>query len=54
MFRQERSYSGFYRVIPLEMDVKADEADASYKNGVLKIEIPLKKKTEKKKKIDIK
>lgn len=53
-FKQERSYSGFYRVIPLPAEVKADKADASYNNGVLDIKIPLKEKTKKIKKIEVK
>lgn len=53
-FKQERSYAGYYRVIPLP-EVKAELADANYKNGVLEIKIPLKEKLKKiKKKIEIK
>lgn len=55
LFKQERSYAGFYRVIPLPAEVKAEDADASYKNGVLEVRIPLKEKLKKqKKKIKIK
>lgn len=54
-FKQERSYAGYYRVIPLPAEVRAEEANASYKNGVLEIKIPLKEKLKKiKKKIEIK
>lgn len=34
------SQSQFYRKIPLPFDVKADKAEAEYKNGILKVEIP--------------
>ncbi len=40
IYRMERSYRGFYRVIPLPAEVKPEEAKATYKNGVLEIRIP--------------
>jgi HSP20 family protein len=40
VFRSERSYGSFYRVIPLPEGAAADRAKASFKNGVLEIEIP--------------
>ena len=36
----ERMYGGFQRVIDLPTDVSADDARASYKNGVLRITMP--------------
>ena len=39
-YRTERFYGVFERVIPLPVEVKAEEAKASFENGVLKIEIP--------------
>ncbi|WP_029520481.1 Hsp20/alpha crystallin family protein [Persephonella sp. IF05-L8] len=39
-YRTERFYGVFERVIPLPVEVKAEEAKASFDNGVLKIEIP--------------
>ena len=45
----------FYRILPLPVTVKADKAEATYKDGVLRVEIPKIKKLEaKKKKIEIK
>jgi HSP20 family protein len=38
--RRERSYRKFYRSIPLPAEVDRDKAEASLKDGVLKIEIP--------------
>ncbi|MFQ5815498.1 MAG: Hsp20/alpha crystallin family protein [Candidatus Hydrothermarchaeaceae archaeon] len=37
---KERSYSRFYRRIPLTVSVDSSRAKASYKNGVLEILIP--------------
>ena len=50
-FQQERSYSGFYRRLPLPANVKADQANAEYKNGVLSITIPREKKVIENKKV---
>ncbi len=53
MYRLERSYKGFYRRFSLPTNVKADKANATYKNGVLEIKIP-KSKEEKEKTKQIK
>jgi len=34
------AYGSFRRVVPLPVAVKADEARATYKNGVLRVELP--------------
>ncbi len=47
--RHERSYSGFYRTIPLPFGVKADEVESEFKNGILKIKVPKSKEKIKKK-----
>ena len=39
-FRTERRYGSFRRVVPLPVEVKAKEAKASFKNGVLEVRIP--------------
>ena len=36
---RERAYGHFERVIPLDYDVDPDKAEASYKQGVLRIEV---------------
>ncbi len=36
----ERAYGSFQRTIPLPRNIDADEVEASYKNGVLKIHLP--------------
>ncbi len=45
-YRHERSYGGFYRVIPLPSNVDPDSVKTSYKNGVLEIKLQ-KSKTKK-------
>ncbi len=39
-YRSERFYGVFERVIPLPVEVKPEEAKASFENGILKLEIP--------------
>jgi HSP20 family protein len=41
VYRTERNYGAFYRRIPLPEYVKAEAARATFKNGVLEVEIPL-------------
>ncbi len=40
VYRSERSYGHFYRVIPLPEGAKTDQAKASFKDGVLEITMP--------------
>ena len=40
VFRSERSYGSFYRVIPLPEGAITDQAKATFKNGVLEIKLP--------------
>lgn len=51
--RRERTYTSYYRAIPLPAEVDADKADATFENGVLEITMPKIKAIEKKK-IEIK
>lgn len=55
-YSYESRSSQFFRRLPLPSNVDADKATASYKNGMLKVEVPKKEKAEKhkKRKIDIK
>lgn len=39
-FHQERFYGSYVRTLPLPVSVKAEEAKASYRNGILEIRIP--------------
>ena len=50
--RVERSYGSFYRSFDVGVPIKADEVKASYKNGVLEINIP-KAEVKKAKKVEI-
>jgi len=36
----QRAYGSFRRAVPLRVPVKADQARASYRNGVLRVELP--------------
>lgn len=40
--RQERSYSSFYRELPIPENILTDKAEASFDNGVLEIRLPKK------------
>jgi HSP20 family molecular chaperone IbpA len=40
MYRMERAYAGFYRLIPLPRHVDLSRAESSYKDGVLEIKVP--------------
>jgi HSP20 family protein len=51
--RRERAYARYYRCIPLPTEVDKDKVDASFKNGVLSIEMP-KIEAEEVKKIEVK
>jgi HSP20 family protein len=39
-YRMERTYGTFYRRLPIPFEVKPDQIQASYKDGVLEVEIP--------------
>jgi len=47
-FRSERSYGRFYRAVPLPEGVAGDQCDATFKDGVLEVTIPVPKQMEKK------
>lgn len=48
----ERAYGHFSRSIPLQHEVDADSADASYKNGVLRLELA-KKPDQRRRRIEV-
>jgi HSP20 family protein len=39
-YRSERSYGSFYRELPLSSGVNREEANATFRNGVLEITMP--------------
>ena len=47
-YRSERSYGSFYRSIPLPNEVKADQVNASFRDGVLEVTLPAPKQEERK------
>jgi HSP20 family protein len=40
-YRSERTYGTFYRAVPLPKGSKADQVQATFKNGVLEVSLPL-------------
>lgn len=52
--RRERSYTRFYRSVPLPTEVDKEKVKASFENGVLKVELPKTKEGEEVKKIEVK
>lgn len=40
LYRSERTYGSFFRAIPIPEHVKAEAAVATFKNGVLQVELP--------------
>lgn len=53
-FKQERSYRGFYRKLPLPMPVKPELAESHFRDGVLEITMPKAALPEKKKLVKVK
>jgi HSP20 family protein len=49
-YRTERSYGQFYRAIPLPEGVNADQAEATFKDGVLEVTLPAPRETKEKRK----
>ena len=53
-YRSERSYGSFFRSVPLPEGINANEAKASFRDGVLEITMPAPKREERKRSIEIK
>lgn len=53
-YRCERSYSSFYRNIPLPEAIQENNTTAEYKDGILKVTLPKKESRTNNKKIEIK
>jgi HSP20 family protein len=51
--RSECSYGSFYRSIPLPEGIKAEEAKANFRDGVLEISIPAPQREGRRRQIDI-
>ena len=39
-YRSERSYGSFYRCVPLPQGVQAENASATFRDGVLEVKVP--------------
>ena len=52
IYKEERSYTGFYRSFALPGEVVPEKSKAKYKDGILEVAMPKAEKT-KKSKIDI-
>jgi HSP20 family protein len=51
--RSERSYGHFYRVIPLPEGADSDKSKAEFKDGVLRVTVPLPEQRHKARQIPI-
>lgn len=52
-YRSERSYGSFYRLIPLPSDVKEDQINAKFNNGILEVTVPIPESARKRREIPI-
>jgi HSP20 family protein len=52
-YRSERSYGSFYRTIPLPEGTNADSASASFRDGVLRIELDAPRQQQRGRKLEI-
>lgn len=53
-YHAERRYGAFYRAIPLAVEIKPDDARASFEGGVLRVHMPKAEEARKKKvKLDV-
>lgn len=52
-YQRERSYGSFYRVIPLPEEVNADQATATFRDGVLQIDMPATQQLKRGRKLEI-
>jgi HSP20 family protein len=53
-YRSERRYGAFYRTLPLPEGVKIDQLQATFKNGVLEVMVPITPIEKKAKSIEVK
>ncbi len=52
-YRSERSYGSFFRSIPLPEGVNAEQATASFRDGVLEVSVPMPQRAERGRRIEI-
>jgi HSP20 family protein len=52
-YHSERSYGGFYRAVPLPEGIDAEQATATFRNGVLEIEMPMPKQQQRGRRLEV-
>jgi HSP20 family protein len=52
-YHSERSYGSFYRMIPLPEGVNTDDATATFRNGVLEIEVPMPQQQQRARRLEV-
>lgn len=52
-YHSERSYGSFYRSIPLPQNIDSEQANATFRNGVLEITMPLPEERQRKRRLEI-
>jgi HSP20 family protein len=54
VYRSERSYGSFRRIVPLPEGAKPDTATASFENGVLRVEVEAPAETSQRRRVEVK
>ena len=52
-YHSERSYGSFYRTIPLPEGIDIDAANATFRNGVLEIELPMPQRPQRGRRLEV-
>ncbi|MEO5702219.1 MAG: Hsp20/alpha crystallin family protein [Casimicrobiaceae bacterium] len=52
-YHSERTYGGFYRLIPLPEGTDADSAQATFRDGVLYVEVPISQQRQRGRRLEI-
>lgn len=53
IYRSERSYGSFTRIIPIPDEAQIDQAKATFENGVLTVDVPVPETTQRRREIPI-
>jgi HSP20 family protein len=52
-YHSERSYGSFYRTVPLPEGIDVDQATATFRNGVLEVEMPMPQQKQRGRKLEV-
>jgi HSP20 family protein len=52
-YHSERTYGSFYRVVPLPEGIEAEQANATFRDGVLQIELPMPQQRQRGRRLEI-